>query len=388
MNTKLKFVIRKEQNKRLVNAYLVVPNAVSEIEGDYKNSYINISDNVLELFEFATDFSLQNNISLKKERTKNRNKIKDTIIFDKGNFIINNFNKEISVLNPTLENVSLKRKLIKGLAVGLTSALVTTGVINLLSDSNSNDKVENNSISLTSDDDIGYAGIAKVLNNFDTDGIEVLLDEDEMEIMQNDAQKNIFKFNYEDCSNSEQVFNAKQNIDVFNKYGKMYGIDPNLLMAMMAQESGGIHHSYSDNGSAIGGMQIESIWDQVELSAFNFDTNSVETINVDINQLSDLNYNVKVAAMILQFNLVKFDYDIPKSVQAYNMGTYKISGYGQTWVNDRANSKTGDPKYFEHVFSYLPDGYTINIKRPDGLVSSITLDNSLSNDYKSSLSMN
>lgn len=104
--------------------------------------------------------------------------------------------------------------------------------------------------------------------------------------------------------------------------------------------------------------------------------------------LGDFNYNVKVASMILQSYLRRLNYDIPKSIQAYNMGIGKINSYGNDWINSRYLSDAGDCQYIEHVFSNLPDGYTVNMKSPDGLTYSVRLDNLLSNNYNSSMSIN
>lgn len=389
MNTKLKFIIENGKFSKSICAYLIIPNTTNE---SYTSSYININNNVIDLFEFATNFSLQNNITLKKERFRSKNQIKDTIIFDKGSFIITNFNQQLDILNPTLTHVSLKKKVIRGVAIGLSSAIIGTGAY-LISQKLSNDKYANKeNIESLTDDNVLHAGIAKSFNNVDGHDIPLTIesinpDQNEMELMQNDGADNVFSFEYEDRCNSEPVSNAKLYMDIFDQYGKTYGIDPNLLMAIMAQESGGVHHEYSDNGHAIGGMQIEDVWDQEKLTAFNFETNANEEMIVDINMLSDIHYNIKVAAMILQYNLVRFDYDIPKAIQAYNMGTNKVLSFGQDWVYERSFSTTGDSKYFEHVFSYLPDGYTISVMKPDRSFSSITINN-LSNNYENSVFTN
>ena len=74
------------------------------------------------------------------------------------------------------------------------------------------------------------------------------------------------------------MYNNQNDENIFEKYGKMYGIDPNLLMAIMCQESSGIHHEYSQNGCAIGGMQIENFWYNKQLTAYNFELQEREEI--------------------------------------------------------------------------------------------------------------
>lgn len=168
----------------------------------------------------------------------------------------------------------------------------------------------------------------------------------------------------------------------FNMYGEKYGIDPNLLMAMMAQESSGIHKEYSENGHAIGAFQIENVWYDDPVTAFNFETKEMETICIDYNKLKDFDYNVKVASMILQLNMRTFDYNIPQAVQAYNMGRTGVINLGENWNTLRLSSDSGDPMYVEHVFSHLHDGYLLTMKKPDGKTVNLVLDNEISNTYE------
>lgn len=129
-------------------------------------------------------------------------------------------------------------------------------------------------------------------------------------------------------------------------------------------------------------MQIENFWYDKELTAYNFSTNSYENVTVEENKLDDLYYNVKIASMILRTCLNDFNYDIRKAVQAYNFGYKNMSSLGNDWTVNRKNLDVGDAKYFEHVFSFLPDGYSLTIKKDDGSSIDVILDNIHSNDYK------
>ena len=56
----------------------------------------------------------------------------------------------------------------------------------------------------------------------------------------------------------------------------------------------------------------------------------------------------------------------------------------QEWLNYRESVGAGDPKYIEHVFRYLPDGYTIKIRRVDtGEYETLTVfnDNQKNKEY-------
>ncbi len=92
------------------------------------------------------------------------------------------------------------------------------------------------------------------------------------------------------------------------------------MIAIATQENG----SHDDNVYNIGGTglcQIEnSIWDNKELTAYNFNTGNYETITVDGERLGELEYNIKVACMILSFYMNYQKYNIMLGLQTYNMG--------------------------------------------------------------------
>lgn len=393
MNTKLKFIIEKKNGRKTIKSFLVMAS-----DGKQQNSQISIDGDIPAFFEFSTNFAISNDIILKRKHVKKNGYRKDIIIFNDANYIVDSFNGDLNILNPVINNAKLKRQVVRGLAIGLSAVGIHGFVVSNQSQKDINNNInEDKNISVDNSDNRDKS-FSDAINQI-SDKIKITIDEgiqsneevikdDEMSIMQNEVCTNVFSFNYEDRSSSQQVLNAKENMDVFNEFGRIYGIDPNILMAIMAQESGGVHYNYSENGHAIGGMQIENVWNNEKLTAFNFDTNSEEEICVDYNMLGDFNYNVKVASMILQSYLRRLNYDIPKSIQAYNMGIGKINSYGNDWINSRYLSDAGDCQYIEHVFSNLPDGYTVNMKSPDGLTYSVRLDNLLSNNYNSSMSIN
>ena len=193
-----------------------------------------------------------------------------------------------------------------------------------------------------------------------------------------------FEFVFE-CENPEpeKLEKAKQYSDIFEKYGQMYGIDPKLLMAMAAQESGGNHYDFLYNYPAVGIMQIErGAHINQEITAYNHLEGKEETYLVTDDSLTNLESNIKVAAMLLQISLEANDYNIPLGIQTYNFGTGYIyqslkmcedisgipisemkSNMEETeWRYYREFLNVGDPYYVEHVLRFLSTGDEITIK--------------------------
>lgn len=196
--------------------------------------------------------------------------------------------------------------------------------------------------------------------------------------------------------------NSLDYIDTFERYGNQYGIDPRLLAAIAAQESSGVHSSRSLNGAAIGLMQIEiKVWQNQKLTAYNFQTKEYETIQVDRESLGESDYNIKVAAMILQNCLVNFQYNIPISLQCYNMGSGNMrkvlkaycndvgieiedmiqNQVSLEWVSYLKKARGGDKHYIENVLSFLPDGTELLFTTPDYNTVNVIIDNVNCNDY-------
>lgn len=179
----------------------------------------------------------------------------------------------------------------------------------------------------------------------------------------------IFEFSYEDRSDSDRANLARSlYTDVVDKYSQMYGLPSQLMLAIGTQERG-THSTEVSPGGGFGlfQIQVENGWNWVgkEVRAYNFETNSYETITVcqqdngtiDVNMLADLEYNTKVACMIMSYDLAYCNYDLIAAIQTYNSGTGVMSlknEYGDDWVNYRG-VLPGDPEYLEHVLSYIPE---------------------------------
>lgn len=219
-----------------------------------------------------------------------------------------------------------------------------------------------------------------------------------------DMNVETISINYEDRTSTDKAKISDSNYrSVIEKYSKMYGVDPNLMLAIATQESGD-HYNNINFGPAVGLMQIEkSVWKNGgDLTAYNFETNSWETITITsdgyndfINNLSDLDYNVKVGCMIFQQSLIYMDYNILASIQCYNMGYGNMqtifdnycADTGLTkqqvlenqfdcgWLNYRNIIPAGDSKYIEHVLSYYGENCSIKNIKPDGTIVNVIVNN-------------
>ena len=198
---------------------------------------------------------------------------------------------------------------------------------------------------------------------------------------ENDTVTDTFDFTYEDRSLSDRAETTRQYTEVITKYAKMYGIDPNLMIAIATQENT-IHSEEINNSGALGlfQIQVEGSWNWVgkDLTAYNHETNNYETINVSLENLYNLDYNVKVGCMIMANYLQYCDYNIPVAVQAYNSGTKTkdlYDKYQDNWLYYR-EELPGDTEYLEHVFSFIKkDNSLITVTTPENNDKTIKINN-------------
>ena len=223
-------------------------------------------------------------------------------------------------------------------------------------------------------------------NNIETENIEQneeVSSEETLteEVTEFSPDTTFVSLDYEDRSDSEkaQITRAYYS-DAIKKYAEIYGVDYELMLAIATQERG-VHSETRDSGGAIGLFQIENIWNNQELTAYNYETNEYETITVDENRLSDVFYNIKVGCMVFQTALRYMDYNIPAAIQCYNMGygnmqkilTACSNATGKSiseilseqtnldWLRYRNQAIGGDKNYLEHVSSYMAQNTEINI---------------------------
>ena len=209
-----------------------------------------------------------------------------------------------------------------------------------------------------------------------------------------------FHFSYEDRTENGNMEVVNQYDDIFQKYADMYGVDADLLKAMASQETGGDHYGHIDNGPAEGIMQIEKdVHIGETVTAYNIQTKEIDSFDITSDNLQDLDFNIRVAAMILRNAMESFNYNIPQGTQAYNLGTGDMNkalaecsrnlGITQSelentptnnnWLDYRAFLDSGDPEYIEHVFSYLPNNKVLSVIDRDGNTHTIHIINDYTN---------
>lgn len=205
-----------------------------------------------------------------------------------------------------------------------------------------------------------------------------------------------FHYSYEDRSNTDLIFNVELYDDIFRDCAKRYGLDVNLLKAIACQESSGNHYDNIGIGPAEGIMQIEKDCHiDTVVSAFDFESNSEKSIYITEEVLQDPATNIEIGAMDLRNSIEAYNYNIPLGTQAYNFGVggvqytldmcQSLTGINETdiennqenneWLNYREIIGIGDPEYVEHVYSFLPNNYTISVLDRNGNEKTIALIN-------------
>lgn len=192
----------------------------------------------------------------------------------------------------------------------------------------------------------------------------------------------LLELDIEENTQNEKYLYCKNNYgDLITKYANMYGIDPKIAIAVFTHERG-YHSDVMDSGGAIGLCQVQlNVWDDKDVKAFNFETNSWETYHIKEENIKNLEQNIKAGVMILQESLRQVSYILLQGVQNYNYGlgnlnvAFRQSGLNADELNEQNNKewmqyrdliKGGDPLYIEHVFQYVPSDSDLHFKTPDG----------------------
>lgn len=205
-----------------------------------------------------------------------------------------------------------------------------------------------------------------------------------------DPEATTYAFNYEDRSQNDYQIVEKYGI-IIDKYASMYGIDPRLIEAIITQENKFNEKNYSDIGGH-GLMQVESIWNNQQLTAFNFNTNSYESIIVDTNKATnDDDYGIKVGCMIFNnyYNYIYSNYGnkfnekecLIASIFSYNKGIGTIKNCINNcstfdkFLTLAKHTNGGDNEYIEHVLSYIENETTIQMKNIYNQTNETTIKN-------------
>ena len=304
------------------------------------------------------------------------------------------------------------------LAVGLSlAALATTAIgIKAMDSNKKNDVIKERKIIYAPEFDytptksFEYSPIdnvfelKEVANDSDTKSVEDINNiaeqntDDTLEIEKDYNVQNIeenvdsvITIDYEDDTLNPDITYVKEKYgDMIEKYSKMYGLDPNIMIAIAVGESSGRHEKYLEGHAAIGLMQIERTLDGENLKAYNFETNEWERSVLKIDELKDVEKNFIAACKMFQMNLRYWNYNPLLAVQSYNMGFGNMksilgayeSDTGLTredvennvsdtgWMNYRyvvaKLKKQGSEHYLEHVLSRCGTDYEITVMTPDG----------------------
>ena len=373
---------------------------IAKISRDGKYRIIRNIDNIFKLIDIAEKY----NYTIDSE----------TRIVKDARFIIDEYDKlkkgktrKFNLYNKTEDNMKIKRihKNIgkKIAAISLATAMALTGTII----AKTNQKKNNDSEVVK-----GQYIVTDYENNNSnySDYLESIKYEEKEQNSNNTSvtpkneisnmiEKKEFHFSYEDRTSSENIDNVNQYDDIFEKYANMYGLDSKLLKAIACQESGGNHYENLGNGPAEGIMQIEkSVHIGETITAYNFETKQNDYFEITEDNIQDIDFNIRIAAMDLRNAIEAFNYNIPQGTQAYNFG---IGGMNQvlanccrnigekqsnlendptnnSWLNYTESIGIGDSEYIAHVFSYLKDNTTLSIKDRDGSNHNITI----INDYQ------
>ncbi len=204
------------------------------------------------------------------------------------------------------------------------------------------------------------------------------------------------KIQTDDWTNTQKCISCYENYyDKIEKYAKMYGIDPSVAFAIACHERGS-HSNQVDAGGGIGLYQIQIEgswnWDNKEVSAYNFDTNSIETFKITKDNVSNLDNNIKVGLMIFQNCLQRNDYNIAKAITEYNYGSTfldktindacyfldKDDSYFNDinhleWLNYR--NYGGDPHYLENVMKYIDNNKVLSFTTQNGEEKKVRFNN-------------
>lgn len=235
--------------------------------------------------------------------------------------------------------------------------------------------------------------VSKENNSFDISNLTVYNDQISTIEYENIQKVSI---DYGDRSETDKAHKTRAYYgNMIEKYAKMYGMDPNLVIGIATQERG-VHGTTIDEGGAIGLMQIQyNVWNNDRISAYNFETGKNESFIIDGSRLSDIEYNIKVGCMYLQNCMEYMNNNVVAAVQCYNMGygsmqkilkAYSLETgksvedilNNQTdngWLNYRDIINMGDQKYVEHVFSWMGEDFDIQTKTNDGSIINLNINN-------------
>lgn len=177
---------------------------------------------------------------------------------------------------------------------------------------------------------------------------------------------------------AEEEANYEMAKTVLKDYGSIirvnarkYGIDPNLIAAIICNESNGI--ADIDSGAAMGLMQIE--YSALGTTVYSTDLEgNYEELSFSIEDLKNPEINIKIGSAMLDTCLEFFDGNVAMAIQAYNFGigaTARTVGHylskgqntqeeycGKSYDEILEYARTNDDEWLESRKWYSEEGYS------------------------------
>ena len=117
-----------------------------------------------------------------------------------------------------------------------------------------------------------------------------------------------------------EKFKKTKMYKIYEKYGKRYGVDPDLLIARDMQESSLSSNTTYNPYGATGPSQIEYTLVGTKLTAYNFETNKYDTEKITIDKMTNLDSNIRLGTMRFARCLKKTHGNVYAALQWYNYG--------------------------------------------------------------------
>lgn len=168
--------------------------------------------------------------------------------------------------------------------------------------------------------------------------------------------------------------------NIINNYATTYGVDPNLMAAIITQESLGIPSREFNELGSIGLCQIQNINLGEVKHAYNTITQQNDFYEVKLENIQNDEENIRCGIIMMAGFLEHFDGNIVMALQAYNYGENKIDEMITMYANDTGKTKEqiisdyndygwlsyrdqnyGNYRYVEDVLSALEPNTILNV---------------------------
>lgn len=280
-----------------------------------------------------------------------------------------------------------KYKLMKIKATGIIAAIMLTTPVAINAMGNSDVKIPNASVTQL-DDENNVGEIEKELEEQEKKAIEPTIpnikyeDNEKEETIKEEKNKETKDEITDDglrsmlaipdeYEHSKLEKTKRLYYDLICKYADMYGVNPDLMVAIATQESGVHSDRLSKYGNGL--FQIEGVHIGETIRPYNYKTGERDTIKITSDSIVDLETNVQLGCAFVQQGLEKFDGNILMAIKAYNVGLGAMSNMLSAYCYDTGKSKDtvkkdkcnikwdkyhstsrygGDTKYLQHVLRY------------------------------------